>query len=232
LSSDWEILGAKYIDNKTLDDMLQTLQGDDILNNLDKKWTALKTNPVKYVETVENFKKTLKFTGFNDNITKFPIPKGHDPDVAEVSILLKTRVKQIAKGITNPLNSVLLKYKDWVGKDKKSEGLKPFLDASGPWVRLTYSKLLVEKLPNGTYVPSINQELTHESEGIMKIYFALSNSGNGNAYNTTYSILLDSNLTYLECEGVSHVKTNLDENSHTTTLTFDLKSGIPQGQTK
>ena len=235
LATDWEIIGAKYIDNKTLDDMLNILQGKDVLENLDLKWNALQTKDVQYEETIsgtEKYLKYIKFVGFNQNITQFPIPKGQDPDVAEISILLKTRVKQIAKGTNYPLKTVSLKYKDWIGKDKTSDGLKPFVEASGPWVTLTYSKLLVEKLPNGTYIPTINQELTHDSEGIMRIYFRLANYGNGNAFNTTYSILLNSNLTYLDCEGVNYVKAKNDEASNTTELTFDLNSGIPQGQYK
>lgn len=232
LTTDWEIIGVKYIDNKTLDDMLQTLQGDDVLNNLDKQWNALTTKNITYKEEISGIEKSIKFTGFNENITQFPIPKGNDPDVAEVSILLKTKVKQIAKGTNYPLRSVYITYDDWIGKNKRSDGLKPFLEASGPWVTLSYSKVLVEKLPNGTYIPTINQELTHESEGTMKIHFILTNNGNGNAYETTYSIFLDSNLTYLGCEGVKFVKTNRNEAAHTTELTFDLNSGITQGQSK
>ena len=232
LSSDWDILGAKYISNGTLEAMLNTLQGDNVLDNLDKQWNALKSDKVDYVETVSNFVKTINFIGFNQNITQFPIPKEQDPDVADVSILLKTRVKQIEKGPSKPLKAVDLVYYDWIDKKKTSKGLMPTVEATGPWVTLAYSKLLVEKLPNGTYVPSINQELTHESEGIMRIHFILTNRGNGDAYNTTYSILLDSNLTYLECEGINYISTKNDEVSHKTELTFDLRSGIPAGQPK
>ena len=232
LSTDWEILGAKYIDNKALDEMLNTLQGDDVLNKLDQQWNALKTANVKYNQEISDTEKSINFTGLTKDITKFPIPKEQEPDAAEVSILLRTKVKQIAKGTNKPLTSVLLKYKNWIGEDKKAYGLNPFVEASGPWVVLTYYKLLVEKLPNGTYVPTINQELTHESEGTMRIHFLLENRGNGNAYNTTYSIMLDSNLTYLECEGVKLIKSKKDEASHTLELIFDLNSGITQGQSK
>ena len=232
LSSDWDILGVKYVDNKTLEDFLNTLQGDEVSSNLDKKWDALKTNTVRYEEKLSGFEKTINFTGFSQNITQFPIPKGNDPDIADVSIILKTRVNQIEKGRTKPLKSVELTYYDWINKRKTSKGREPFVDASGPWVRLTYTRQLVEKLPNGTYIPSVNQELTHESEGIMRIYFLLTNSGNGDAYNTTYSILLDSNLTYLDCLGVNYVQSRKDDASGKTELTFDLNSGIPAGQAK
>lgn len=233
LSSDWDILGVKYVDNKTLDEMLIALQGEDVANTLNKKWDELKTNTVNYVEEFSGFNKVVKFTGFNQNITQFPIPKGSDPDVAEVSILLKTRVKQIVKGTTYPLlNTVKLSYKDWTNKTKNTKGLNPFVEASGPWVTLYYTKTLMEQLPNGTYVPAINQELTHTDEGIMQIYFRLTNSGNGDAFNTTYSILLDSNITYISCKGVEKVSSKEDAASKTTELTFDLKSGIPAGQAK
>jgi hypothetical protein len=232
LSTDWDILGVKYINNKTLEDMLNALQGDNVLDNLDKQWNALETSEVNYEETISGFVKTINFTGFNQNITQFPIPKEQDPDLAEVSILLKTRVKQIEKGPSRPLKGVNLIYYDWINKKKTSKGQMPSVEASGPWVTLTYSKLLVEKLPNGTYVPSSNQELTHESEGIMRIHFVLTNTGNGDAYNIKFSILLDSNLTYLECEGINYVSTKNDEASHKNELTFDLNSGIPAGQPK
>ena len=41
LSTDWDILGVKYINNRTLEDMLNTLQGDNFLDNLEKQWNSL-----------------------------------------------------------------------------------------------------------------------------------------------------------------------------------------------
>ena len=230
LSSDWEILGAKYVDENTLNQMLNVK--NDNITEINQYWDGIKSENISFKEEISGLNKTIIFTGINEYITKFPIPKEYEPDVAEFSIVLKTKVRQIVKGISIPLKLNKLTYKNWINITKYAYGVEKTLHAIGPWVTLSYSKTLVERLPNGTFIPSINQQLTHEDEGIMRIYFLLNNIGNGNAYNTTYSIRIHSNLKYLECEGVKFVKSVYNETSKITELTFDLNSGIPQGQSK
>jgi hypothetical protein len=79
-------------------------------------------------------------------------------------------------------------YNDWINKTKFFCDISKYIESRGAWIILTYSKTLVERLHNGTYIESPIQFLSHTDEGIIRIHFILTNNGNGDAYNTTYSI--------------------------------------------
>ena len=233
---DWQIQGIKYIDNQILDKMLNATQEDNTLEKLDYYWKELeknKTNNIKFTE--EKYSSTLKtinFTGFNEDISSFPIPNQYGPDQAEITVLVKSKVSQMQRGYAKPLNSICIFYNDWINKTKFFCDISKYIEARGAWIILTYSKTLVERLPNGTFIESPNQLLSHTEEGIIRIHFILTNNGNGDAYNTTYSISIQSNLTYLGCQGVKNIKLNYNENTKQTDLIFDLNSPIMATQSK
>ena len=136
------------------------------------------------------------------------------------------------RGYAKPLQSICIFYTDWINKNKFFCDISKYIEARGAWIILTYSKTLVERLPNGTYIESPNQLLSHTEEGIIRIHFILTNNGNGDAYNTTYSISIYSNLTYLGCQGVKNIKFNYNEGTKQTDLIFDLNSPIMATQSK
>ena len=233
---DWQIQGIKYIDNQILDKMLNATQEENTLEKLDNYWKELgknKTNNIKFTE--EKYSSTLKtinFTGFNDDISFFPIPSQNGSDQAEITVLVKSKVSQMQRGYSKPLNSICIFYNDWINKSKFFCDISKYIEAKGPWIILTYSKTLVERLPNGTYIESPNQLLSYTDEGIIRIHFILTNNGNGDAYNTTYSISIQQNLTYLGCQGVNNIKLNYNKSTKQTDLIFDLNSPIMATQSK
>jgi hypothetical protein len=92
------------------------------------------------------------------------------------------------RGYSKPLKSICIFYNDLINKIKFFCDISKYIEARGAWIILTYSKTLVERLHNGTYIESPIQFLSHTDEGIIRIHFILTNNGNGDAYNTTYSI--------------------------------------------
>ena len=122
-----------------------------------------------------------------------------------------------------------MKYKQWNGKIKESEGSKPFIYGEGAWIVLSYSRTLVEQLPDGTYVEKTNQDLYHEDDGIMRVDFKISNIGNGDSYSTIYEIIIDKDLTYIGHDlGLKEVSINKQKEG--TNVTFELNAGILKGE--
>jgi hypothetical protein len=172
--------------------MLNSTQENNTLEKLDNYWKELEknqTNDIKFTE--EKYSSTLKtinFTGLNEQINSFPIPNQYGPDQAEITVLVKSKVSQMQRGYSKPLNSICIFYNDWINKTKFFCDISKYIESRGAWIILTYSKTLVERLHNGTYIESPIQFLSHTDEGIIRIHFILTNNGNGDAYNTTYSI--------------------------------------------
>ena len=205
---------------------------NDNLEEFNKYWKENNNNIDFSISSYSKDLKIIKFNGIKNQIKSFPILNEKGPDKAEITLLIKSKVAQIAKGNTQPINRVYMSYNDWIGKTKEVDGQKPFIEAKGAWITISYTRTLVEQLKDGVYIESANQELSHESEGIMKIHFKLYNSGNGDAFNTTYTISINPNLTYIGCEGVTLIKEFHNKENGLTDLTFDLKSPILAAQTK
>ena len=229
---DWEIQGVKFAEKETIDKCINISVSNDNLEEFNKYWKENNNNIDFSISSYSKDLKIIKFNGIKNQIKSFPILNEKGPDKAEITLLIKSKVAQIAKGNTQPINKVYMNYNDWIGKTKNVEGQRPFIEAKGAWITISYTRTLVEQLKDGVYIESANQELSHESEGIMKIHFKLYNSGNGDAFNTTYSIAINSNLTYIGCEGVTLIKEFHNEENGLHNLTFDLKSPILASQTK
>jgi len=114
-------------------------------------------------------------------------------------------------------------------KQKNSEGERPFIDAKGAWISLTYSKILVDRLANGNYIRREDQDIYHDDEGYMQINFNLRNLGNEDSFNTRYEIVIQKNIDYVSSlGGLKEIKT-IKNSADQTIITFDLNRKIIKG---
>jgi hypothetical protein len=229
LGLDWKIDGIKYINEDILDKMANATQNKDNLDELNEFWKSLGNNTISFTEKKIDYEyKKVTVDGIKKDYPLFPKTFKDRFDIAQVGILIRSSVAQIPHGISYPIDSVTMKYKQWNGKDKESEGDKPFIDAHGAWIVLSYSRTLLEELPSGEYAEKENQELYHEDDGIMRVDFLIKNIGNEDSYNTTYEIVLEKGLTYLgHYQGLKEV--SVKQTKEGTIVKFDLNSGILKG---
>ena len=226
---DWKIDGIKYVTKEDVDILANATIDSNSEKELENIWKSLKGDNVEYKEEkIDYNNKKLNFVGIKKDFEYFPKIVNGAPDIAEVTILIRSKVDQLPYGTTYPINNVLMKYKQWNEKDKKDNGDRPFIYGSGPWVVLSYSRTLVDKVSDGDYVEKVNQELYHDDEGIMRVDFTISNIGNGNSYTTEYEIFIDKNLTYLD-HGLGIKKASVKKLSNGTNVNFELNSGILSG---
>ena len=230
LGLDWNIDGIKYVNKEILEKMANATQNKNYLEEIDEYWKELGNNTISFTESKVDYEfKKVTVEGIKKDFPLFPKTIIGAPDIAQVGILIRSSVSQIPYGISYPINTVTMKYKQWNGKVKESKGEKPFIYGTGAWLVLSYSRTLVEQLPNGEYVDKENQELYHEDEGIMRVDFLIKNIGNGNSYNTTYEIVIDKGMTYLgHYQGLKEI--SVKKTSDGTIVKFDLNSAILQGE--
>ena len=228
---DWKIDGVKYADKEILDQMGNATQSLEYLQELEEIWNNSKSASVSIKETkIDENTKKITFDGIKKDYPLFPkIIKGK-PDEAEVTILVRSSVHQIPYGQSYPINNVKIAYNQWNGKQKSSDGDRPFIYGSGPWIVLSYSRTLYDQLPDGTYVEKEIQELYHQDEGIMKVDFLLRNIGDKDSFNTTYQIVIQKDLTYIgHYEGLKEVSTKTNELGETI-ITFEIEAPINKGE--
>ena len=229
---DWKIDDVKYVDQDTLDEMTNNVLAKNNTGEMIKIFNGINSKKVSYKETTLNdLKKKITIDGVKTDYPLFPkIVKGA-PDIAEVGIIIKSSVHQLEFGTSNPIDNVKMKYTQWNGRPKESEGLEPFIYASGAWVDITYSKTLVDLLPSGNFVKTGESTISHVDEGYMQIQFTILNIGNGNSFNTRYDIYLQEKIRYLSCGvGIDKIKTR--ESNGMSVISFDLKAPINVGERK
>ena len=229
---DWKIDEIKYVDKETLDDMTSNVLAKNNTGEMVKIFNEIKSNKVNYKEYLLNDNiKRITIDGVKKDYPLFPkIVKGA-PDIAEVAIIIKSSVHQLPYGQSTPIENVQMKYTQWDGKQKESEGIEPFIHATGAWIDITYSKYLVDLLPNGKFVRTGEKTISHIDEGYMEIQFTLFNIGNGNSFNTRYEIYLTEKIRYISCGvGIEKIKTRYSDRM--SIISFDLKSPINVGQRK
>ena len=232
IAIDWKIDGIKYVDKATLNSMTLATQKAQPIIELDNIWNKLNQN-VKYTETVVNKDtKRITFDGIKQDYRLFPkIMKGQ-PDIAEVSIVIKSKVAQLQYGYTSPINNVLMKYNNWNGREKSSNGRSPSIYAGGAWIRFESTNHLVEYFGNGKYFRSESQVLSHEIGGYIEITFGLTNVGNANSFNTRYQIVLEKNIKYSNCSLGINLINSTRTTDGLTIVTFNLNAPINQGEKK
>jgi len=225
---DWKVDGIKYVDKETLSKMYNATQDENANAIIKKLWDGIKsTSELKYTEEpLSPETKLIKFDFMKTDYKQFPkIVKGA-PDIADVAFLVKSNVSQLKIGRSQPIDNVKLYYKQWNGKTKNSIGEKPFIEARGAWITLNYQFTLVDRLSNGTFIISENQEIHHDDEGYMRIYFKLKNDGNEDSFNTRYEIIMQKDIDYISNEG-NLKEINIKKNSEgQSIITFDLNRRI------
>ena len=228
---DWKVDGIKYVDKETLSKMYNATEDENANAILKKLWDGIKsTSELKYSEEpLSPETKLIKFDFLKTDFKQFPkIVKGA-PDIADVAFLVKSNVSQLKYGRIQPIDNVKLYYKQWNGKTKNSIGEKPFIEARGPWINLNYKYTLVDLLSNGTFIVRENQEVFHDSEGYMRIYFNLKNDGNEDSFNTRYEIIVQREIDYVSNEG-NLKEISIKKNSEgQSIITFDLNRRINKG---
>ena len=225
---DLHLVDIKYTDKETLEKMIKATDSLEYKKEMDEIWQTIdnKTKP-----KVTFYQKTKNIT-FEEKYPKFPVKvKEHKPDIAEIYVIMKFNINQIPYGPQYPFENHMIKYTDWIGKQKSSSAINPRLDVEGAWIYLTYTSItLVDQLPNGTFVESSVQEMSHVSEGIIRVLVKLSNIGNGHSYNTSYTIALEPAFDYYSHNlGINKVEQVKDSKTNTTNITLFLNAPIRAG---
>ena len=230
---DWKVDGIKYVDKKFLEEMVNsTIESDNKNEILKGYWEQLKNKEnITYTETAVNENtKTITIDGINKQYPYFPEKNIEGPDVAEAAILIKSSINQIPIGSSKPITSLRITYNNWINEPKATWADSPYIQATGPWMTLTYSRKKVDVLANGQYVDSPNQQLSPDESGVMKVQFKLVNNGNENSYNTSYEIVIQPNLTFIGSYGGENKITQRTNAQGQTILTFDYSAPIIAGE--
>jgi hypothetical protein len=206
--------------------MVEVMESKQKLKLMEEIWEQIDNTTKPKVQLYQKIKNIT----FEEKYPLFPAKVKGGPDIAEMYVIIKFKIDQIQYGIRNPFNDNQIKYTDWVGKVKAYKTKEPSLNAEGAWIILYYDLfMLVDKLPNGTFVDSLSQDLSHETEGYAKVKVRLYNYGNGDSYNTSYTIALEPRFefdSYDKDSGIGDIKQVKDPNTNTTNITLFLNSLI------
>ena len=217
---------GKYINNTIKDKFLSTSTKEEPIKEMNELWNNL-TNETSIEFNVEitGIYRVIKILSLMKDYPLFPEKRYGEPDKAEISILFKTNFSQLEKGLTYPIGGIYLGYLDWINKFKATGGVYYGVTAKGAWIELSYSRTLVDYISEDNYIEKEDQELSPAEEGIVKVQFKLENTGNGEAYNVIYQILIGENVTYFgHRKGINKISEKKTENG--TLLSFDLNSPI------
>ena len=221
---DVHLLDVKYMDKETWDNMTEADSSPDPLKKMDLIWEKIDNNTKpKFYLTGDKY--TISF---KDKYPLFPkIVKGQ-PDIAEMYVIFKFKIDQITRGETTPLYDIKSTYKNWIKKEKTTKLGNVYSFAEGPWIQIFFENMtLVEQLPNGTFVNSSNQKMTHDSEGILQIVVRLVNIGFAHAYNASYTISLKDKFSFYSCgKGIKNVTEIKDLKRNVTNITLHFGTTI------
>ena len=230
--SDCHLMDVKYTDKKTIDKMVEAMGSKQKKTLMEEIWQQIDNTTKPKVQLYQKIKNIT----FEEKYPLFPAIVKGGPDIAEMYVMIKFKIDQIKTGQQKPFNDNQIKYLDWIGKVKKYRTSDPELTAEGAWIILYYDLFtLVDKLPNGTFVDSLNQDLSHEAEGYAKVKVKLYNFGNADSYNTSYTIALEPMFefdSYMDNSGIRDIKQVKDPNTNTTNITLYLNSLIPAYSTR
>ena len=227
---DWTIDGIKYIDKTILEEISNATQEEKYKEKLDQIWNKKINNTGKnigYEETIlsDTHKKVL-INGIKEEYEFFPKKNKKSPDVTELIIIVRSSVSQIPYGNNWPLSSFSVTHLDWLRKYKYRMGTSSYVTASGAWITITYSRVLVDYLGNGNYIVKPDQQLSPDESGTIKVQFKLTNIGNGESFDTKFEIVIQPNLTLVEhMTGANKLDITKRDNGQTI-LTFDYGAPI------
>ena len=221
------ITEGKYINNTFKDKFISTSNKEEPIKEMNELWDNLTNETsIEFDEEINaNNLKIIKIKSIMKDYPLFPEKRYGEPDKAEFSILFKSNFSQLQKGLSYPIGGIYLGYIDWINKYKDTGGKYYGITAKGAWIELSYSRTLVDYISDDLYIEKEDQELSPAEEGIIKVQFKLENTGNGEAYNVIYQILIGENITYFgHRKGINKISEEKTING--TLLSFDLNSPI------
>ena len=223
--------GIKYITPTLLEEITNATQTNTSM--IDALWDTLEGPNIHYSERRKtDTAKTVTIDGIKEKYPLFPKTRIGDSDIVEDIILVKSSISQLSYGNTRPIYNLKMIYNDWINKTKTSPGTTPFIQGVGPWITLSYSRTLVEYLGKGNYVDKLDQTLSPDESGTMKVQFKIQNTGNEHSYYTKYEIIIEPNLTYVDSNvGTNRIDVKKNEFGQTI-LTFDYGAPIMAGEPK
>ena len=227
----WET-EAKYVDDDFVSKINNASQETEPVKALDALWNTLKNNQsLEMDETLRDEKtKIVRFPNVSKDYPLFPKIIYGKPDQAQIHIFMKSNVSEQEMGPFRPFTYIILSYTDWIGKHSYTMGRGHQIEARGPWLSLSYSRVLVDYISEDLYVDRENQELSPTDEGIIKVKFKLENIGNGDTYGIKYHVLISPNVTYFNHrKGMKLISQTKNEYGETL-LAFDLNSPINSGE--
>ena len=219
---------AKYVDDDFVNKINNATQNSDPVKALDNLWDTLKNNPsLEINETIRDEKtKLVRISNVSKDFPLFPKINLYKPDQAQIHIFMKSNATQQEMGPFRPFTYIILNYQDWIGKYLSTMGRGHQIEARGPWISLSYSRVLVDYISDDLYIERENQELSPADEGIIKVKFKLENIGNGDTYGVKYLVLISPNITYFNHRKGMKLMSQTKNEKGETLLTFDLNTPI------
>ena len=234
INVDWKIDGIKYIPKYLLEEMFNATQAPNKKKKLNELWNNLEKEPniSYYVEKLNVNQNRIIINGIKDKYKLFPKINYGSPDTAEDIIIIRSSVSQMSLGSSQPITNLKMYFNDWINKIKFNKGLTPYITATGPWIDITYTRRLVEYLGKGQYIDKLDQQLSPDDSGTMKVQFKLTNTGNGPSYDTKYEIVIEPNLIFVEHSTGTNIFDIRKNKLGQTILTFDYGAPIMAGELK
>ena len=188
--------GIKYVSKDILEKMINISSVDNSLKDLNEFWENIKNEdslPLKSNDsylTSDNEYKSVSVLGLEKKFPLFPKPMEGQPDIAEFILVVKSSYTQLRPGWGCPIQYPRITFKDWSGKTKFKSFTEKYFDSRGPWIVLSYSRKLVEKIDDHLYSDTPEQNLYPDKEGYMQVQFKLQNTGNDISYKTKYEVII------------------------------------------
>ena len=230
--------GIKYVSKDILEKMINISSVDNSLKDLNEFWENIKNEdslPLKSNDsylTSDNEYKSVSVLGLEKKFPLFPKPMEGQPDIAEFILVVKSSYTQLRPGWGCPIQYPRITFKDWSGKTKFKSFTEKYFDSRGPWIVLSYSRKLVEKIDDHLYSDTPEQNLYPDKEGYMQVQFKLQNTGNDISYKTKYEVIIQPGLKYVDHrKGINKINEKKLDNGQTI-LTFDLNTPINPGELK
>eukprot|EP01107_Rhizomastix_libera_P001783 TRINITY_DN12_c0_g1_i1.p1 TRINITY_DN12_c0_g1~~TRINITY_DN12_c0_g1_i1.p1 ORF type:complete len:2397 (-),score=564.07 TRINITY_DN12_c0_g1_i1:64-7254(-) len=164
------------------------------------------------------------FTIVNFDFSKFgaqfPFPNGHEPEIADLKILLNTYAEQVSPGRKIISTTTSTQYKDDVGKEKLHNPYSPLsVNFVGPYLFLDIDSTIYD---DSMKPLSYKASLSSSSTGFVRMNIIATNIGNGLAYNTDLSFHVPSTLSVVDPGPYTYNVSEINGDVFTLTVKTDM----------
>eukprot|EP01107_Rhizomastix_libera_P001785 TRINITY_DN12_c0_g1_i3.p1 TRINITY_DN12_c0_g1~~TRINITY_DN12_c0_g1_i3.p1 ORF type:complete len:2440 (-),score=653.16 TRINITY_DN12_c0_g1_i3:246-7565(-) len=197
---------ACIINKETLTN-LSIITGDPttMISKLQTFWAKLNTTctVVPFTTTPDGDYNTVTFD-FSNLGSQFPFPNGHEPEIADLDILLQTYAAQVPAGRKVVSTLTQVGYNDDASKSK-SDATVPQLSVNfvGPYLELDIDSTLYN---NDMQMIGKGVEIAEDMSGYVSMNITATNIGNGDAFYTDLIFYVPSSFEVQHIDTYSFVK--------------------------